>query len=197
MFYCTYQDARVGLHWMSATMWSTWGAYDLTCSTWITETFHFWLSISSRISFILTETKVAHSFHSSLWSVLSKFSLSMLFAFDFLGRTRGISFPRSEIRFCEGSFFPSEFSLFGYEGLGWRPVTLPCMCINPPTSFLRAWHADTHPSSELGMRPRLILSATLCGHVWNNPLVNYLVSGVTTNPNIFAFSHGEYILKFE
>lgn len=181
-----YQDARIGLHWISATTWSTRGAYDLTCSTWVTDTCQFWLSISSRISFSLLETEAAHSFHSSLWTDLSKFNFSTLFVFDFIGKTRGTSFLCSAIMFWQGSFSPLQILLFGCEDSGWWLVTLPCTCINPPTSFLRAWHAVTHPSSELGMRPMLILSATLRGHVWNNSSVNHSIRGMN---EYFWFFH--------
>jgi hypothetical protein len=43
-------------------------------------------------------------------------------------------------------------------------ATLECICRNPPVCFSAA-QATGHPSSELGINPKLTLSATSLGHV--------------------------------
>jgi len=157
---------------MSATTWSTCGAYDFTCSICRTDTHQSVRSIPHRWLCSVRHTTSAQSDHAGLVArVFANFAI-----FDFaaepvlVGNILSIEaapelshLPLSVIELCRFVASNAVESGADFELL---LVTVAWTWRTPPRSGLRAAHAVSQPASLLGSRPRLTRLAMFTGHVW-------------------------------
>lgn len=129
-------SAQDGLHSRSSTIWWTWGAYDLTCSTCRMFVIHWAPVTSFKREEIRFAVSLAQTRHTSLSAVFLE--------------TLGVASSFSEMAAV----------------LGNGEVTFWWMCKMPPLFLFSSRQATGQPSSELGMRPRFTRSAMSHSWSW-------------------------------